>query len=195
MLASIVQRNTALKIVIIATLLVAMSLSLFGSKSFAADTLTASTTATIQVNGGSRTIAAPGTVTLPAVPLGGAQTSTTLDLGVVNVVDASGSGAGWRVDVSAPQVKAGTKTLDKNLLKIDPVVAPVKVDPTSGAVPVVKSSGNIDTGSAVTLVEAAVDTGMGSYSFDQKNLTLTVPANTYAGTYTVVLTYSLVTAP
>jgi hypothetical protein len=189
------KKSSMLKLLLGALLVVAMVL-MFSSQSYA-DSTTATTTATITINGGPRTISAnTGTVTLPAVPLNGSQQTKTAALGNINVVDASGTGNGWDVTVQATPVKAGSQSLGTGHLSIEPVKSVAKVDPTSSNVPASKLSSNkvIDTG-AVTVLSANTGDGMGSYQASLGNVILSIPASTYAGTYTATITYSLVTAP
>ncbi|MDF2854299.1 MAG: hypothetical protein K0Q87_150 [Neobacillus sp.] len=190
----VVKKNIVLKVTVAFLAAVLLFLGTHGI-THAAD-LSATTTATVAINGGPQTISTNGAVTLPAVPLNGDQQSTTVSLPNINLTDATGTGAGWHVTVSSPAVTAGTKTLSTGLLKISPVASVTKDDPTSSSVPTVSTTADklVDSG-AVTLLSAAAGNGMGSYIADQSNLTLSVPANTYAGTYTTTLTYSLVTAP
>ncbi|MCE4051685.1 WxL domain-containing protein [Bacillus sp. Au-Bac7] len=157
---------------------------------------TTTTKATIVVNGGARTITTNDSVSLPAVPLSGHQQITSTELDELNLIDASGTGTAWRVDVSSTPVKAGEKSLHTGLLKLDKVQSAEKVDVTSSDVPVSTTTGQaiVDSG-AVTILKADSGDGMGSYKANMGKVYLTVPANTYAGTYSVDLTYSLVTAP
>lgn len=162
----------------------------------AASNTTTTTKATIVVNGGARTIDTNESVTLPNVPLSGQQQITSVQLDNLKLIDASGTGTGWRVDVSASPVKAGDKTLNTGLLKIDKIQSAEKVDVTSSDVPQATTNGQaiVDNG-VVTLLKADIGDGMGSYKVNMGKVYLTVPANTYAGTYSANLTYSLVTAP
>lgn len=189
---SLTKSNTVKGLLVLAVLLMSF---VFGNLKASADTTT-TTKATIVVNGGPRIIEAPSTVTLPAVPLSGSQQVTSTQLSNLDLVDASGTGTGWRVDVQASPVVAGGKTLQTGLLKMDKVVNAEKVDSTSSSVPTptTTSQAVVDSG-AVTILKANVGDGMGSYKANMGKVYLTVPANTYAGTYTVNLTYSLVTAP
>lgn len=183
--------------VLTALFLTALLWLAFGLHSFAATTAT--TSATVTVNGGERVISSgSNSITLPAVHLSGSQQTSSVDLGNLQVVDASGTGAGWHVTVAANQAKSDSaqKTLDTGLLSIDPVKGVSKVDSTSSNVPnIVTSSSKVVDAGAVTLVSAKSGDGMGSYNASLSKLTLTVPANTYAGDYSTTLTYSLITAP
>ncbi len=91
---------------------------------------------------------------------------------------------------------AGSKSLPTGSASIDPVVSVNKIDQTSSAVPTISTgaAAAIDSG-AVTLLDATAGNGMGSYTAALKNLTVNVPANTFAGTYTTSIVYDLATAP
>lgn len=157
---------------------------------------TATQTANVTINGGARTVTSGSTVTLPAVGLTGYDTSAAVSLGNVSVTDASGTGAGWHLMASCPKVAAGSKSLPTGSASIDPVVSVNKIDQTSSAVPTISTgaAAAIDSG-AVTLLDATAGNGMGSYTAALKNLTVNVPANTFAGTYTTSIVYDLATAP
>ncbi|WP_332237957.1 WxL domain-containing protein [Sporolactobacillus sp. KGMB 08714] len=193
-MSTVIKENRFLKLAVVLITAVLIFMSGLGV-SHAADP-TATQTATVQINGGTRTVSSGSGVTLPAVGLTGYDTTTAVSLGNVAVTDASGTGAGWHLMVSSPQVAAGSKTLPVGSATIDPVQSVSKQDPTSSTVPSITTSNSaaVDSG-AVTLLSSPAGNGMGSYTAALKNLTVNVPANTYAGTYTTNIVYDLATAP
>jgi hypothetical protein len=166
---------------------------------FAATTLLAGTayaaTSSVILTGGTLSISAPVVGNFTTVVLDGTAKTTPATMGAFTVYDARGTGAGWNVTVQASQFTTGTKTLAYGSLSM-PNQTVTKIDSTSNTAPtVVAGSYLIDSASALKISSAAVDTGMGSYSYSGGNLTLSIPANAYAGTYTSTVTVSVVTGP
>lgn len=134
---------------------------------------------------------------------GSAQTSTaTMD--AFSVTDARGTGGGWNVTVQATQfaewngtayVTSG-KTLPTSSLKMTaPTVA---ANGTTSTAPTITGGPyTLDSGTAVKIASAAVDTGMGTYDFTTGtgSLSLGIPATAYAKTYRSELTVSVVAGP
>jgi hypothetical protein len=161
----------------------------------------------------------PGT--FGAVTLNGQDQLTYASLSSYDVTDATGTGAGWKVTfkasrfactAGADQCPAGTgDTLDAGLLKVaKPTAACATGNGCQGraAAPTGGISGDtaIDGGTsaaAVTVLSAAVGSGMGKYtvtpgafaSDSAKNLELRLPAYAYAATYTSTLTIDISTGP
>lgn len=100
--------------------------------------------------------------------------------------------------VQATQFTATGHTLPMNSISM-PAPTVAKIASTSGNTPSITAGPYlIDNAGAVKIASAAADgTGMGSYTFNAvpSTLTLSVPANAYAGTYTSTVTVSVVTGP
>jgi WxL domain surface cell wall-binding len=171
----------------------------FSTQSFASTTST--------VSGGDLTGGGVGFTAL-STTLTGSQITTSANWTIGNVSDARGTGAGWNVSMSLAQFKeydtvnktyvTGGKTLATSSLKVSTVPTIAKIDPTSSettTITPVDSETALDTGSPVKLVSAALHGGMGSFSFGNLGVTLTIPANAYAKTYKTEATVSLNTAP
>ncbi len=155
------------------------------------------------LSGGALTFATFGTIAL-----NGAQQTATSAWSIANVDDARGTGAGWNVSLSLTQLAeyntttlayvTGGKTLATSSIKVTtaPVVSLVDStsSPASTITPVATTTA-LDTGSAVKLLDAAANGGMGTYSFSNMTTTLTVPANAHAATYKSDATVSLNAAP
>lgn len=148
---------------------------------------------------------APGAANFAATQLtGDVETlNTTFDNWSVN--DARGSGAGWHVTVQASQFSTGvdgdTLPVESLSLKAPTLITAANLLNLAGP-PALTSSGpwTIDGASAVKVVSAAADKGQGEWDFTQANLlggdlTLTVPADAAAGTYTSTITTTLATGP
>ncbi len=161
---------------------------------FAADTVTQT------VNAGTRT-ASVADLTLGAVTTThSAQTSTgTMTL---TADDSSGSGAGWNVTIlSSAFVYSGTNSgtnIPAANFSLTSAAAPAMtageaVDATNGPkVPTVSPVGTLD--SARKTVQANAGYGEGTYT-QALGVSLTIPADSRAGTYTGTLTTTIAAAP
>lgn len=161
----------------------------------------------LTITGG--TLSASGSIgfsNFSAVTLNGSQRTTTATWSLPNVTDARGTGAGWKYTLSltpfaeyaAGAYMASGKTLAASSLQVTtaPVVAQVDTSSSpANTVASVPASTALDTGSAVTLLSAAVDGGMGSYSASDMTAQLTIPASAYAKSYKSDATISLDTTP
>jgi hypothetical protein len=201
------------------TLAAVLLSGLYGGQIFAATSGT--TTATLGVQGGSLSITAPavttdfGNITLTT----GSQVANA-SIGTLSVVDATGSGAGYKVMVQASQFTEVTpgggwaggtsaKTLPLSSLKLGVPSSVTAVGGTTSPAPAVQigAATVIDSGSQVKLLSAAVGNGMGSYdvAFAANALGLTVDVATaqvdptnYSGVptpYASTITWSIVTGP
>jgi len=147
-------------------------------------------------------VSTPGSVAFSATLNGTDQTSTataTFDVG-----DATGSGAGWNITATSTTFSSGsggnTKLLSTSATTVQtaPTVAcdtNVTCTPATNAISfpfVLPAGGNAPT--AQKLYNAAVSSGMGNQTVSA-SFRLTIPGNTYAGTYASTWTYSLVSAP
>lgn len=188
------------------------------SSALAADTGT--TTITQQINGGVKSLEVTATSQFTPITLDGTVQKTQANLGTLKTTDATGTGDGWRIDVSASQLtevapvggfKAGTsaKTLPKGSLEIKNNNASISKDAgtTAAAPKFVGSNWIIDNGTPVTLLKADKDEGMGKYTIDfgANSLELTLmPSDTYvdkenypsgATPYQTEVTYAITTGP
>ena len=153
----------------------------------------------VVVTAGTLSITNPAAADFASRTIDGTAQTTTASLDAFTVTDATGSGAGWRVTAQASQFTyvpavGTTRTLAAGSLSVStPTVAAngtTSPDPTVSAGPF-----TIDVASAVQVASAAVDTGMGAYDFGATTMTLSLPADVYAGTYTSTVTISVVSAP
>jgi hypothetical protein len=151
---------------------------------------------TAVLNGGTLAVTTPTVGDFTGVTLNGSAQSTTASMGTFNVIDARGTGVGWNVTVQATQFTMSGHTLPMDSISM-PAPTVAKIAATSGNTPSITTGPYlIDDASAVKITSAAADgTGMGSYTFTPGALTLSIPANAYAGTYTSTVTVSVVTGP
>lgn len=117
----------------------------------------------------------------------------------VQVSDLRGTGAGWNLQVSYSQDKAGFKTADGKDLKgaeLNLPLGDLKTTPdnqsglpTAAALTVNANAQNIMT--------SAVNAGLGTWDdeMNTQNVTLKVPAGNLAGSYQATLTWTLTDAP
>jgi hypothetical protein len=122
----------------------------------------------------------------------------------IDVLDQTGSGAGWNITLTSTQFATGDAT---PLVLAFASASDVAVD---GGVCDATVTCTLATGSTVTyplvvpaavtaptavkIQNAAVDTGLAGQTFTH-TMNLAVPANTKVGVYTSTWTYSLVSAP
>lgn len=172
---------------------VALSLTM-AVPAFAADTVTQAVTA------GTRTTSVAN-LTLAAVAYShSAQTSTGSM--TLTADDASGSGAGWNVTIlSSAFVYTGTNSgtnIPAANFSLTSAAAPTAtagqaVDATGGPkVPTVSPVGTLD--SARKTVQANASFGQGTYT-QALGVSLSIPAQSRAGTYTGTLTTTIAAAP
>ena len=156
----------------------------------------AASSTSVTVTGGTLSVTNPTAANFPGVTITGAAQSPTAALGAFTVSDLTGTGAGWHVTAQATQFAnaAATRKLATGSLSLSkPTVTAngtTSAGPTVNAAPYV-----IDNATAVTIASAAVGAGMGNYDFSATTLTLAIPADVYADTYTSSVTISVVSAP
>jgi len=177
-----------------------LALALTTTSAFAAD---ASGTATI--TGGSLSVSTTaGSLTFSTTLNGTDASLTSSTAPTFRVVDARGTGAGWNVAFTCTNLSTGgatPKTLNVSNLTFQPASGTVTViDGSSGA------AAPTETGAAATALDATtgfkvlsapVDGGMGTYDYTPlgSKFTLSVPAETYAGSYTCTLTATVSSGP
>ncbi|MEI8105446.1 MAG: WxL domain-containing protein [Actinomycetes bacterium] len=158
----------------------------------------ATVTATGTVAGaGSVTIASGATATF-ATTLDG--TDQTVNYTVpLTVVDARGTGGGWNLTITSTTFTTGTKTLATAASSLPSVTTSCVVsvtctNPTNGTTyPItVPAAGTAPT--AVKFFSSASATGLGSFTITP-TIAVSIPGNTYAGSYSSTLTVAAVAGP
>jgi hypothetical protein len=183
-------------------LAVALALALvavFAAAAFASDATN------VLITGGSLTITNPTVGDFTGVTLDGQTKTTTATVDTFSVTDATGTGLGWQVNVSASPfvqwagdaaVSGGRELPLSSLSLAAPTVAANGT--TSAAPSITDGPYMIDNGTGVKIASAAINAGMGKYDFTQAAtpLTLSLPAaTTYAVQYHSVVTFDAVTGP
>ncbi len=158
-------------------------------------------TGEVILTGGSLSISVPANVTYSGVTIDGLVDKSSTATFNFSVTDATGSGAGWKVKLFSTVMTSATPhtiAAVNHTFKSSGSVVFVSTDtgvaatnsittPPTGTLPTV-------VGSAATLFDAAVDTGMGKSTITV-NTALNVPLTAYAGTYTATITLSVESGP
>lgn len=158
-----------------------------------------STTGTATVNAGTLT-EANATVPAPSATLNGTDQTVNYTL-AITVIDATGSGSGWNLTITSTTftTSAPVHTLATSASSLTGVTAvcfasTTCTDPTNAITyPVaVPAGGSAPT--AVKFFNAAANSGMGKFTITP-TINISLPANTYAGTYTSTITLAVVNGP
>ena len=165
------------------------SASVAGSASIAAGTLSLGTVSGVSFSG----------------TLNGQNQIFSSPTNALSVTDATGSGNGWKLTVSGTQFNTGgatPRTLPTTALQIGSAASPVSATAASGSTGVNPTNGvaypmTVPLGASATAASffnSAAETGMGKFDLNVPYF-LSVPANTFAGSYSGTLTVSLVAGP
>lgn len=156
----------------------------------------------LPVVGGTLAITNPTAPNFASVTLDGTAKTAVVALSTFEVNDARGTGAGWNVTAQATRFAEHDGTIYVVLGKQLPLSSLSQAQPTvaqdgttSPSPSIIAGPYTIDSGTAVKITSAAVDTGMGRYDFSATNLTVSIPSSTYARTYRSDLTVSVVSGP
>ena len=155
-------------------------------------------TGTASITGGSLSMAEPAAVGFSATLNGTDQTaSTALSF---DVLDQTGSGAGWNITATSTTFTSGANALPATATTIPSPPTPA-CDAAATCAPAVTSVSypyTLPAGStpptATKLYNAMSSTGLGNQTA-AATLRLAIPATTRAGTYTSTWIYSLVSGP
>lgn len=149
----------------------------------------------ITINAGSLDLEAPTLGNFSAVTLTGVTQTVTLDSTGGTITDATGSGSGWVLKVGATQFTNGTHVLTRGAFELTTVPGLTLIDPNSSetnSITMAAANGEADQITPVTVFRADKDGGMGSYNIGNHQFSLTLmPKETYSGTYTSTITYTL----
>ena len=146
------------------------------------------TAGTLNFDGG-----APAIGNFSGVTLNGTPQLTSLTVDPFTVVDATGSGDGWNVLLTVPNLSDGTDTIAaSNISMTAPVVTAAATSNMTGV------TGNASAGGFAAgekIVTAALGEGQGTYLVAPRILKLTIPVTTIAGAYTTAATIATVDGP
>lgn len=157
----------------------------------------------VVISGGSLGIDKPDVGDFDPVTLDGTPKTTAALMAPFGVVDATGTGAGFKVTIQASQfaeVDGGGGYVPSGRVlpaeSLSMAQATVAASGTKSAPPVVSPGPYvIDGAGAVKLLSAAPLTGMGRYVVTPGGLTLSVPGDAFASTFRSDVTLSLVSGP
>jgi hypothetical protein len=158
--------------------------------------LTADTTLSVTIDVGALSISAPANATLGTVSAAVGST-TNAALGTVTVADSRGSLLGWSVTAVTTTASMSTGGATPKTIALGPT-GPLgwvtgTVSATSGSLlsgVTAGGGGFLNNSTAIPVANAVLTAGGGTYTYNP-TLTLTVPSNTAAGTYTVVVTQTI----
>ena len=147
---------------------------------------------TVRINGGPLGLGLSGPAELAEVDVTGADQRTGGTLGLIDIRDARGTGAGWNLVAEATDFI--NRENDSYLIDGAGFYAgaPAPVTTVAGGAAPLSFSGSL--GSPVKLLSAAAGGGMGHYQ-TQPPVTLDIPADVFAGTYDSTLTLTLSSGP
>jgi hypothetical protein len=147
-------------------------------------------------NGGTLDFGAPGQPGIgnfAPVTLNGAPVLTSVSIDPFSVVDSTGSGAGWNVDLTVTDLVSGGSVISASAMSMAaPVVAPANGESMTGVVGHA-TTGNLSSGEKI--VTAAAGDGEGTYLVSPAILTLMIPPDAAAGGYAATATIAVVSGP
>ena len=148
--------------------------------------------------GGSLSVGAPSTLTLPAIALNGTNSQTTSSV-ALTPSDLTASGAGWNVQVTSTTfTKTGGKTLPTSASTITSASVSSATGtcalPTSSITYPVTVPAAATAPAAVKIYNAAAGTGTGPSNVSL-GVRLAVPGNAYTGSYTSTWTFTIASGP
>jgi len=135
----------------------------------------------------------PGIGDFAPVTLNGAPVLTSVTIDPFSVIDSTGSGAGWNVNLTVSNLVSGGSVIAASSMSMGaPVVAPADGASMTG---VVGHATTANLGSGAKIVTADVGDGEGTYLVSPAILTLTIPPDAAAGSYTATATIAVVSGP
>lgn len=121
----------------------------------------------------------------------GAATMPTASWSIDSFTDARGTGPGWHINLTMSQLTAGSS----NTLPVGSIVVTTPASVASGLATGITFPATVLDSGAVSLVSAAVDAGLGTFTFNPMTVTLNVPITAKIDTYTSNATVSTVATP
>ncbi len=156
-------------------------------------------TGTASVTGGTLSMSATDAPAVSATLNGTDQTPT--DPFNIDVNDATGSGSGWNLQITSTTFSTGgttPKTLSTSASSISAVStvcdAGTCTAPTSNITLPVTVPAGATAPAAVKFYNATANTGMGDFTVTP-TFKVSIPANTYAGSYSSTVTLSVASGP
>ena len=148
--------------------------------------------------GGSLTVTAPGSLTIPSVTLDGTDKQSTSSVALV-ATDNTGSGSGWNIQATSTTfTNVGGKTLPATASTITSASSSAATGncslPTNSVTYPVTVPAGTTPPTAVKVFNAAAATGSGAVNVTLATR-LAVAANTFTGTYTSTWTFTIASGP
>jgi len=174
---------------VIGVLTAAVSIAALASAPAGASINLVITAGTLNFDGG-----APAIGNFSGVTLNGTPQLTSLTVAPFTVVDATGTGDGWNVLLTVPDLSDGNghTILASNISMTAPTVTAAATSSMTGV------TGNTSAGgfnSGEKIVTASIGDGEGTYLVAPRILKLTIPVTTFAATYTSAATIATVDGP
>lgn len=164
-----------------------------------ASALAADADSTGTIQGGSLSLTTTAAPTF-SVTLDGTDKTPTYDL-PITIEDSTGSGAGWNTTLTSSEFTsdhATPRTLSTTASSMTGVASVCEVDtctdPSNSVTYPLTVPADTTPPTAVKYFNAAEDTGMGKFAVTP-SISVGIPANTYAGTYTSTITLASVSGP
>lgn len=174
------------------SLLLALAIMLSLTGTIFADQVVGSAT----ITGGNLTMSAADAPTVSATLNGTNQTVT--DQFTIDLNDARGSGAGWNLQITSTTFTDGSHSLSTSAASITAVSSLCDqgtcTAPTNSVGYPLTIPADTVAPTAVAFFNAALNTGMGDFTVTP-TFSLSVPANTYAGTYNSTITITAASGP
>jgi WxL domain surface cell wall-binding len=179
--------------------LLILTMAIGGSIAAFADS---STGATVAVNGGNLSETGPANVSATPVTLTGDDQTTIYSLGLT-VTDPRGNGTGWNLTITSTLFdNGGGHQLASNASSINAAPSVVcsgvgghctNPDDSAISYPVGVPAG-ASAPTPVKFFDAAANTGLGKFTITPA-VTVSIPGNTYAGSYTSTVSVAVVSGP
>lgn len=148
-------------------------------------------------SGGSLSLSAPATASFPSSTLDGTNQTASTTVALTSN-DQTGSGAGWNVTGTSTTFTTGTRTLSTSATQVNSVTGTAGGGNCSTATNSITYPITLPAGStaptAVKLYNASAGTGAGPVNLTA-TMILSLPANSYVGTYSSTWTFAIVSGP
>ena len=149
--------------------------------------------ATVTISGGTLSVTGQS-ISFTASLTGADQTVYDNDAANWSAVDPTGTGAGWHINISATDFSDGSHTITVGNFKVKLDAGNIATVAGNTAPTSQITSYTALSGTAQSLLSAALGAGMGTYTF-VPDFSLDLAAETYAGTYTSTVTVAIIAGP
>src|SRR5436305_6069048 len=130
--------------------------------------------------------------------LNSGDTTPTYTVALTAADTSTGTSAGWKLTITSTQLTAGTHALSTTASKVTSVTSSCSttctVNPTNSVTYPVTVPAGAGPPTAVKFFNAAANTGQGTFAVTP-TIKVTVPQDSFAGSYTSTLTLAIVSGP